>query len=45
MSTSAIAHASRIQTIKKPRIKVLITVRELDQGGIERRRRQNRDAP
>jgi len=36
MSTSASAPASRIQVIGKPRIKVLITVRELDQGGIER---------
>ena len=36
MSTSASAAASRIQMIGKPRIKVLITVRELDQGGIER---------
>ena len=36
MSTSASGPASRIQVIKKPRIKVLITVRELDQGGIER---------
>jgi len=36
MSTFASAPASRIQVIKKPRIKVLITVRELDQGGIER---------
>ena len=35
MSTSTSAPASRIR-IKKPRIKVLITVRELDQGGIER---------
>jgi len=36
MSTSASATASRIQVSGKPRIKVLITVRELDQGGIER---------
>ncbi len=36
MSTSASAPASRVQALKKPRIKVLITVRELDQGGVER---------
>ena len=36
MSISASAPASRSQVIEKPRIKVLITVRELDQGGIER---------
>lgn len=34
MATSAGTPTSR--TVKKPRIKVLITVRELDQGGIER---------
>lgn len=36
MSTSTSAPASRIQVVATPRIKVLITVRELDQGGIER---------
>lgn len=36
MSTFANAPASGIQVTRKPRIKVLITVRELDQGGIER---------
>lgn len=36
MSTFASAPASGIEVIGKPRIKVLITVRELDQGGIER---------
>jgi glycosyltransferase involved in cell wall biosynthesis len=36
MSTSASSPASAVQVINKPRIKVLITVRELDQGGIER---------
>ncbi len=36
MSTLAGTSSSEIQVIEKPRIKVLITVRELDQGGIER---------
>lgn len=36
MSSSVNAPPSRIQATKKPRIKVLITVRELDQGGVER---------
>jgi glycosyltransferase involved in cell wall biosynthesis len=36
MSTSTSAPASRIRIVAKPRIKVLIAVRELDQGGIER---------
>ena len=35
MSTPA-STSSRNQVVEKPRIKVLITVRELDQGGIER---------
>jgi glycosyltransferase involved in cell wall biosynthesis len=36
MSTSTSASVSRIQVAAQPPIKVLITVRELDQGGIER---------
>jgi L-malate glycosyltransferase len=36
MSKPAIASASGFQPASKPRIKVLITVRELNQGGVER---------
>ena len=36
MSTSTSTPTSRMQVVAKPRIKVLLTVRELDQGGIER---------